>query len=365
MSRQICLYPNTFQVIPSLKVILKRFHVYDLLIRGSTQEALKYYNKAFENVSHIKAFSPIINYFNFIFKYTNVSFKLLRIYYIAFKNEFYNYYENQTLEAVNSSVDIFLCKIKGFTLGPCIPTDIIGETSLFNIEIDFKIKVGLYNGIDAIDLFKEIDILSDKNKYYYKENAFSRSYLKAFDFLSDLLQTKYSENVFDSCLNRIEEKNNNNYDRTISSSNLLDFNSLQKKSLLIIKQYELHKHKELSIKDLIGMSDLASNGLFKMIILGTNYRRMLKQSYINENSKRSINKFSKDYSFINYTKAHSFLSKFSPKFIKKEGLDKMIVRRFKKCLLMSKEMYLMIKIQMKMLKIVNMIHLIIITVHLF
>lgn len=128
--------------------------------------------------------------------------------------------------------------------------------------------------------------------------------------------------------------NNNNCDKElfinscINNLNTLDMPNNSEGYLIIKDTYLKDKHKSKKyFKTLNPLSNgCNSNFSQKNVNLDCSISNTLNK---NENISSKQNK---DYSYIKFRKSNYFLSQFSPRFLKKESIDKMIIRRFKKYL---------------------------------
>lgn len=291
--------------------------------------------------------------------------------YLDFKCEFFNFLEKEANEKLNNSNILqFVCRVKGYNLGPCIPTDYVGEISLLKAEMKLIKNIALFNDINEKKIIRETTLINNKNsnirsmcgeynkdKYAMQEGTLPITYLDTFDYICEILQNKYCESLIETCISETdvtsnnfsnensllsENSNGNNFNSINNNRYNEDFNSFKNINLLKINQIELFKQKELPLEELIGFNCSVNLLNYDIIIFGNNKKRLLQDSSNvsshknissrNSNKMYKAQKVIRDYSYISYRKSHSFLNNFPIRFIKKESLDKMIIRKFKKYL---------------------------------
>lgn len=340
-----------------MKFIFKRFHVYDLIVRGNIKEAKIYFNSAFKEVINEKYFTHIVNYFSMIFNNT-IGLCLIRLNYIELKKHFYKRMELRLSELLfKKDQGVCIEYVKGYTLGPCLPNENCNNYPLLDIELKLMKKIILcllpYTGIETIKRFYE-------DMDFFNNEFFKINYMYIFQYISEMIQSKnninfenYHTNNFDNSRYSIyqedsNDSNNNKYHDLCNRRKEIDFldyhslekisiRDLQQKDYLVLEREYLEEASNLSISKLLGFryNIVEENLLVKKYVIGTNNKYSNQLKMIKYQNQRQFNKLDikhadNNYDNITFRRNHSFLKNFILKSLKKETLDKIIIRRFKK-----------------------------------
>lgn len=383
--RKLHQFPQIFQEIPILKIIIKRFQIYELILRGLKFKAFNYFNKTFSQLLGLSQFNDILHLFNLIFNYDK-SEKILRFFYLDLKSEFSMKMEKELNLLLERDSKLVMIKVHNFVLGNCLPYETT-DYSLLDSEIE---------------MFKYIMIQFNKDKRFRNFNDTYKNgnnFWKVLENASEIIQNNnndidvefYSDTTHGTDINIMNSKQckkinsftqYGNAIKSFNNNNFLDnpdfFSIVEQSRNNIFYDYneeEFADFDEIPLSILLGVNEdqLQIQDNHQLFVIGSynkpirNYF-LLDSSIINilkkyvdkkkeikfktivkikkqENKLKAIaaggseaNRIEKDYTHITYRKQNDFLKLFSPKFMKKESIDKMILRKFKKhlsCLIIN------------------------------
>lgn len=348
-------YPSIFSQIPELKFLIKRFQIYSLVIRDSEsrEKAKEFYNSNFRFIINLKEFSYINDYFTALFENRN-SRNILIDYFYYMREEFFDKLELLFLQSLeNNNCMIFEKDYNSKSIEYCFPFE-LQKFELLPLEDDLFYQVILEQKIN-------------------KEN----NSLILFDKAVGEFQTT-EESIF-NVVKTIENSNNENNDtydisnKTNNNSNddnEAKINNLITKFYLPIKNIKSNyktylktkinintnisneyinneKYQVKNLNEILGISiqeafKYKQNDCckvhFSILVIGTKtntiqrlnsinnftYNTLISSSQVIPEESCFLNKY------FNYREHNYFLKNFSPKFIKREGVDKLIIRRFRK-----------------------------------
>lgn len=320
-SRMILEYNQLFFISPSLLYHLLKLQIYDLLKRGKIIEAKELFTFNFKSILNKKEFDSIKQHFLYLFQNNLSTINAIQIHFHQLKNEFFRFFEIFLLSSLEKQNEIFIIKsFRNNTLRDNILSSIL-EFNLTNIEIviknDIKSKI-------QMDLSNEDDVYS-----YFSSEVDTHSQSQ-----SEVKCTKFNSLSSISMIMSNLQKN--------SVFKMFNFNKVSKENKEIVKTEEIMSQfkfpnnskidnkNDHNINNNSTTNENQTNDLYNRIndkIIIENFRE--DDPYLNKNHFEKKKEMIKSSNKINIKDKHPFLRLFKPKFMKKENIDKTILRKFR------------------------------------
>lgn len=293
VSRRFCRFPSIFLEIPGLKFIVVKLQIYNLIDQQDIKAAQALFQSSFKEVIGLDIFRSTLEYFSRLlcyFENSDLIFKHNR----SIVNQFYDHLEAGVNFILNENKMIVFVYAEN-SVNFIIKDEDLGNCSFLSVEkeIDNELKnILLQQGSSQLSHFKSFEsetyILQELKEYdyfYLTEDNFSQICNKDTDYM-------VNEFYFDS-----------------NSSN---------------KIYKKKRREEKII-----FND--SFHLIKYLVVGNKVKYVfLEENQLNLNYIKSILSYDKINNLKNNNKVN--FNNVNLGFIKKEQLDILIIRRFKKYL---------------------------------
>lgn len=351
-------FPIVFYELPELKFLIKKFQIYDLIIRGLADQAKCYFKATFAEVADREDFLPVLHYYNLIFNF-NQSKNILKEHYIEMREELFDKVEEMLNVLLVKHKRLIMLKTDGYSLGSCEAKDKV-IYQLLECEANLEEEL--------IDAYNKMEIEKSYFKQYEKESLDIQN-SDDFDFFETIKKNNYELSTINEEKEEDDENdennsyNNNNNKTMYKNYNKINYNNqyninnnVQNNSIYNI-QYDTKLdneninenikkdndnyriiNKKMEIDDYISRENINKLKLIKSEMKGNNSDIAIisPKTYILTNDpnlnmnyleKKVVQERIKNHRYRN---SNDFLKHFSPRFMKKENLDKKIIRRFKK-----------------------------------
>lgn len=309
--------PSIFKKIPDLKFLFKRFQIYDLIVRGLTDYAKTLYKANFKYLINLREFKEVNSHFNVIFSNAK-SRNIIIENYFQMREDFYDKIENLLLDIMEKEHSVIFEKdYKNTFISYCLPNE-LKKYELLSIE---------YKLINLI-VKETIQIDYENTDLEFINNAMEDS---EFNRISNRKES-YSNNNLIAIYNNNANKNNSLDDRyEITVNDVYDIIGVNESSCPFSKNCDEGNNPKTVSYFVLGNKNLAISYFYNQIprlkvqLDPFSNRSMLVKSYqITTYNDASVSKF------LNFRDHNEFLRNFSPKFMKRESIDKIIIRRLRK-----------------------------------
>lgn len=258
---------------------MKKLQIYDLIAKGQVRESKILYSNRFNKYSDFACFRKTNEFFKLLFDYERNT-ELIKKYYSSIMTEFFDEFENDLIDLLGKYSSMYLKR---------------NENGYFNDNDCYDVEDFL--------LFETEELILDELMNVKESSTFFYNQL-SYEFYIIQSQPKNEEIKYKDITIKIENNQSNNINR---KNEFKDFNTDSHSNSNI--QNNIQKKEDQNEKVNVIINDKYSN-----------FNLQKKKTFKQTSLKRKF-KFTND-----------FLKKFSPKFMKKENLDKRIIRRFKKYL---------------------------------
>lgn len=362
IARRLQAFPEVYSSCYDIKFLFQRCKIYELIICGKFESSIEFFNFCFNSKIVHEKYYFLIEYFSEIFRNFNISQKVLLDKYLKIKKALMSKTNAPYLNVLdNKKLIIF----KNHKL-------MIPDSYLFIFDNEIKDNSHIELLDCEFDLIKEIKI--ENRSQAYKEN-----HLGKFEDIADNMQEEgslfeeifdipkttnsYNNNLIDTINNNdskdirnnnislkcILNKNNNNRYYSYKITNEFYSNPSIKEnfreSKIDVKKFIINCDEDIEsnnkkLIDYIGVPEFNApkiGDLYKFkVFFGTTAQKLFMMTYninIHTNQVLSMNRNSiESTKFMSNKEKCEFLNSFSPKFTKKEALNKMIIRKFHKYL---------------------------------
>lgn len=270
-------FPQLFELLPQLNFQMKKLQIYDLISKELLNESKNHYIKGFAKHFNKANFKRTKDFFNLLLNYEKRS-EIVKKYYNAIMSEFFDDFENDLIELLSKYSRMYLKRNENIIIIEDNDSD-IDDYLLFDTEESIMQLLLSFN---------------DSAKFYYWQLSHLFGCLQN---QSNNFEVKYKNFILQN--NPVCDKPNIEENNVVMECKMENQNNECNSNL-----NTLDKNDVLMLKDKY-----------------SNFNLQRKKS-----TKKSMAR--KKFKFTN-----DFLRKFSPKFMKKENLDKRIIRRFKKYLI--------------------------------
>lgn len=335
--------PSAFQSNPELKFIIKRIQIYDLLYRGLVKEAKLMYIYNFSQVINSKEFKKFNDHFDLIFANLDISLPIINKCFKKLKMEFHLYSVKDHRNLMKQDSILILKKETGFRLSICDLADVCGysllseELKIYRLitntlkkkeeeKSSYYILDRISNHIQSISEVDPLSIIINNDckgsdlKLEIYEDILKCEFFESQNNNSDILKTR--SHYYNMLLDRPG--------LNISFEDLYDYyNSSSKHMNFILNENNVVEYFDNKVID---------NNILEFFVIGKNckeYFLKYKNPYYSSSMFNLNNVVLKSEDVNKYycsRECDLFIKYFTPKFMKKENLDKIIIRKFKKYL---------------------------------
>lgn len=251
-------------------------------MKGLIEQSMTFFHNSFNEVAHLDSFQAILEYFKKLF-FSKKSVEIVSKFYEEIKSEFFNQVEEALLGLLHKHKSLVLICCEHYMQYKCKEED---EITYNFLEAERKIEDTILEFL----LLEEEEKDSQKHYNAFEQETYTLHESKEFDFFSIV-------------------ENQETQDKTIIPDSLVSFQKPHNVKIY----FENDSYKQI-----------------KYLIIGNQVSQIFKDDpnlNMHYLERKLVAKKKKNQRFRT---TNSFLKTFSPKFMKKENLDKKILRRFKK-----------------------------------
>lgn len=269
--------PQLLNYVPELLLLIKKLLIYQYLSEGSMQKAKDFYEMSFKEIKNLESFQTTSEIFQYLFSNANKRFTNLN-FFKKIKKEFFGFFEEVLRSLLKQNQSVVLLKVN--------------DCQIVFQPLNEKFNSYMY-------LVSEQELYDEMNDHLFVVNSIENLNIKNFFEETFKMQDNHMFDIF------------NNFNNKINTQNQIKTN------------FENINGKNTNINDEVCLMEENS----KPIVIQYDMNDpCLNRNYLERKVVKAANKIKR------YRTTNNFLKTFSPKFMKKENLDKKIIRRFKKFL---------------------------------